>query len=117
MKRKTPDWFNNNVPEDVLDSSLFKFKIKLSDDKTVEIDMTLDLNIDYTMIQDDLIDIPILRRVGFPVAVSNGVNEVKRYAKYITSCSGGRGAVREVIEEIMKAQGLWDREVKKYEDL
>lgn len=68
-------------------------------------------------IGDDLIDIPILKRVGFPVAVSNGVFEVKKYAKYITSASGGRGAVREVIEEIMKAQGIWDREVKKYEEL
>ena len=65
-------------------------------------------------IGDDLVDIPILKRVGFPVAVLNAVNEVKKCAKYVTKLQGGRGAVREVIEKIMKAQGTWEKQIQKY---
>ncbi|MBI1871469.1 MAG: HAD hydrolase family protein [Chlamydiae bacterium] len=63
---------------------------------------------------DDLIDLVILRQVGFPVAVSNAVEEVKEHSFYVTSHSGGRGAVREVIEMILKAQGKWEEIVEKY---
>lgn len=64
---------------------------------------------------DDLIDISILKRVGFPVAVSNAVQEVKQYARYVTKKSGGQGAVREVIERILKAKGLWQKVLQRYE--
>ena len=56
---------------------------------------------------DDLPDLPVLLRVGLAVAVANAVPEVKRAAHFITSHSGGEGAVREVIELIVKAQGKW----------
>jgi 3-deoxy-D-manno-octulosonate 8-phosphate phosphatase (KDO 8-P phosphatase) len=56
---------------------------------------------------DDLPDLPILRRVGLAVAVANAAPEVKRAAHFTTSRSGGEGAVREVIELIVKAQGKW----------
>jgi 3-deoxy-D-manno-octulosonate 8-phosphate phosphatase (KDO 8-P phosphatase) len=56
---------------------------------------------------DDLPDIPVLQRVGLAVAVANAVPEVKRSAHYVTARSGGEGAVREVIELIVKAQGKW----------
>ncbi len=56
---------------------------------------------------DDLIDIEVMKRVGLPVAVNNAVPEVKSAALYITSAYGGRGAVREVVELIMKAKGIW----------
>jgi 3-deoxy-D-manno-octulosonate 8-phosphate phosphatase (KDO 8-P phosphatase) len=56
---------------------------------------------------DDLPDIPLLQRVGFAVAVANAAPEVKRAAHYVTSRAGGEGAVREVIELIVKAQGKW----------
>jgi 3-deoxy-D-manno-octulosonate 8-phosphate phosphatase (KDO 8-P phosphatase) len=65
-------------------------------------------------IGDDLVDIPILKRVGFPVAVLNAVSEVKQCVKYVTKLQGGRGAVREVIEKIMKAQGAWEKQIQKY---
>jgi len=58
-------------------------------------------------VADDLPDLPILQRVGFAVAVANAVPEVKRAAHFVTSRSGGKGAVREVIELIIKAQGKW----------
>jgi 3-deoxy-D-manno-octulosonate 8-phosphate phosphatase (KDO 8-P phosphatase) len=56
---------------------------------------------------DDLPDLPILQRVGLAVAVANAAPEVKRVAHFVTSHSGGDGAVREVIELIVKAQGKW----------
>jgi 3-deoxy-D-manno-octulosonate 8-phosphate phosphatase (KDO 8-P phosphatase) len=56
---------------------------------------------------DDLPDLPVLERVGFAVAVANAAPEVKRAAHYVTTRSGGEGAVREVIELIVKAQGKW----------
>jgi 3-deoxy-D-manno-octulosonate 8-phosphate phosphatase (KDO 8-P phosphatase) len=56
---------------------------------------------------DDLPDLCVLQRVGLAVAVANAVPEVKRAAHFVTSRSGGEGAVREVIELIVKAQGKW----------
>ena len=58
-------------------------------------------------IGDDLPDLPLLQRAGLAVAVSNAAPEVKRTAHYVASHSGGDGAVREVIELIVKAQGKW----------
>ncbi len=58
-------------------------------------------------IADDLPDVPLLERAGLAVAVANAVKEVKHAAHYVTVRSGGDGAVREVIELIVKAQGKW----------
>jgi 3-deoxy-D-manno-octulosonate 8-phosphate phosphatase (KDO 8-P phosphatase) len=58
--------------------------------------------------------LPLLIRVGVPVAVSNACPEVKARALYVTSKGGGRGAIREVAELILKAQGKWDRIVEGY---
>ena len=66
-------------------------------------------------IGDDLTDMVVMRRVGFPVATANAREEVKRQARYVTSVPGGQGAVREVIELILKAQGLWEEILRKYE--
>ncbi len=58
-------------------------------------------------IGDDWVDIPVLKRVGLAVAVANAWPPVKEYAHYITRTPGGKGAVREVAEHILKAKGLW----------
>jgi 3-deoxy-D-manno-octulosonate 8-phosphate phosphatase (KDO 8-P phosphatase) len=63
---------------------------------------------------DDLADLPVMRRVGLPLAVSNAVDEVKRVAAYTTSAPGGNGAVREAIEALLRAQGRWEEAVKVY---
>jgi 3-deoxy-D-manno-octulosonate 8-phosphate phosphatase (KDO 8-P phosphatase) len=63
---------------------------------------------EFAYVGDDLPDIPVLRRAGLAVAVANAAPEVKQAAHYVTSRSGGEGAVREVIELILKAQGTWD---------
>ena len=65
-------------------------------------------------IGDDLPDMPILRRVGFAVSVPNALDEVKAAAHYITSKAGGRGAVREVCDILLKSQGKWDEATAKY---
>ncbi len=62
-------------------------------------------------IGDDVVDLSVLKRVGLAVAVDNAVFEVKRAAHYVTKRSGGNGAVREVIELILKAKGLWTKEL------
>ena len=66
-------------------------------------------------IGDDLVDLCVMKRVGFPVAVSNACAEIKEAAAYITVKSGGRGAVREVVEMILKSQDKWRGAVKSYE--
>ena len=58
-------------------------------------------------IGDDIPDHAILSRVGFAAAPANAAPEIKKIADHVTRCSGGRGAVREVTEIILKAKGLW----------
>lgn len=69
---------------------------------------------DVCFMGDDLIDVPILKRVGFAVTVPNAMEEAKTNAHYITSKMGGRGAVREVCDLILKSQGKWDLATSKY---
>ncbi|HYP26396.1 MAG TPA: HAD hydrolase family protein [Blastocatellia bacterium] len=63
---------------------------------------------------DDVVDIPVLRRAGLAIAVADAVEEVKQFSHLVTKRKGGRGAVREVIEMILKAQGRWDEALARY---
>ena len=63
---------------------------------------------------DDLIDLPAMRQVIFPVAVANATAEVKFFAAWTTTRRGGEGAAREVIEAVLKAQERWAYAVQKY---
>ena len=69
---------------------------------------------DICFVGDDLVDLGILKRAGFPVATRNARDEVKRSALYVTKQSGGRGAVREVVELILKSKGLWKKALEIY---
>jgi 3-deoxy-D-manno-octulosonate 8-phosphate phosphatase (KDO 8-P phosphatase) len=62
---------------------------------------------------DDLPDIPLLRRVGFAVAVGDAALEVKLAAHYVTKAIGGRGAARELVELILKSKGIWEEMIEK----
>jgi 3-deoxy-D-manno-octulosonate 8-phosphate phosphatase (KDO 8-P phosphatase) len=64
---------------------------------------------------DDIVDIPIMRRVGLAVAVRDAVEDTKNVAHYVTKKKGGRGAVRELCEIILKAQNHWQDMIGKYE--
>jgi len=65
-------------------------------------------------IGDDIADIPLMRRVEFAVAVADAVAETKQAAHYVTEQKGGHGAVREVTDLILKAQGRWNELMKPY---
>ena len=64
---------------------------------------------------DDIVDIPVMRRVGLAVAVCDADEETKKIAHYVTSRRGGRGAVREVCELILKVQDHWKDVATKYQ--
>ena len=69
---------------------------------------------EISFVGDELVDLPVLRRVGLAIAVPNAMDEVKEVAHYITTHRGGDGAVREVIEMILKTQGSWQKVIAKY---
>jgi 3-deoxy-D-manno-octulosonate 8-phosphate phosphatase (KDO 8-P phosphatase) len=63
---------------------------------------------------DDVVDIPLMRRSGLALAVADATPDTRDAAHHVTRLPGGRGAVREVCELILKAQGRWDELMKKY---
>jgi len=63
---------------------------------------------------DDLIDLKLLANVGLALSVADGVDEVQQVAHHVATVPGGRGAVREMCELILKSQGLWDKAVAPY---
>jgi 3-deoxy-D-manno-octulosonate 8-phosphate phosphatase (KDO 8-P phosphatase) len=69
---------------------------------------------EVAFVGDDLTDIPIMRRAEFAVAVADAVPETRSVAHYVTRAKGGHGAVREVIELILKSQGRWNDLVDEY---
>ena len=70
---------------------------------------------DICFMGDDFVDLCMMKAVGFPVAVANACADIKDKAIYITRRKGGRGAVREVAELILKTQGKWDEVVSIYQ--
>lgn len=65
-------------------------------------------------VADDLADLPVLRKVGLPVAVANAVPEVRAASRWTTRRRGGHGAVREFAEALLRARGDWSRLVEEY---
>jgi 3-deoxy-D-manno-octulosonate 8-phosphate phosphatase (KDO 8-P phosphatase) len=63
---------------------------------------------------DDLPDLPVLRHCGLAVAVADACPEVREEAHYTTQAPGGRGAVRETVELILRCQGRWQKVVERY---
>jgi 3-deoxy-D-manno-octulosonate 8-phosphate phosphatase (KDO 8-P phosphatase) len=64
---------------------------------------------------DDLVDLGLMKQVGLPIAVANACAEIKKAAVYTTTKEGGRGAVREVAELILKTKGKWEEAIKSYD--
>jgi 3-deoxy-D-manno-octulosonate 8-phosphate phosphatase (KDO 8-P phosphatase) len=65
---------------------------------------------------DDLVDLPILRRVGCSFTVADGVADIKPYVDYITTLPGGQGAVREICDMLLRQSGNWDSVTDRYFD-
>jgi 3-deoxy-D-manno-octulosonate 8-phosphate phosphatase (KDO 8-P phosphatase) len=63
---------------------------------------------------DDLQDLPVLRRAGFSAAPADAAAEVRAAVHWISASAGGRGAARECIEHVMRAQGLWAAAVAEF---
>lgn len=83
----------------------------------LELAQTLDLDLsEIAYIGDDLIDLPILTRVGLAVGVVNSVKDILPFVDYTTKKSGGQGAVREVCDKILKAQNLYDKILQDFLD-
>ena len=73
-------------------------------------------NEEVAFIGDDLNDIPLMMQSGLAIAVADAALEARERAQYVTKTVGGQGAVREVIELILKSQGRWDELVRRYVD-
>jgi 3-deoxy-D-manno-octulosonate 8-phosphate phosphatase (KDO 8-P phosphatase) len=63
---------------------------------------------------DDLADLQVMRRVGLPIAVANAVPEIREVAVAVTMRGGGHGAVREVVDALLKARGVWPEIMERY---
>jgi len=63
---------------------------------------------------DDLPDLAVIRRAGVGIAVADACPEARRAAAWVTGLPGGRGAVREVVERMLRARGSWDGIVSRY---
>jgi len=93
--------FENISPKTaVLDKILKKYKVNADE---------------ICFVGDDLVDLCLMKKVGFPAAVFNACPEIKQQAAYVTLREGGRGAVREIAELILKAQGKWQELVGLYD--
>lgn len=67
------------------------------------------------MLGDDLPDVPLLRRVGWPIAVADAVPEILPFVKTVTKTRAGFGAVREVAEMLLKHNGAWNDVLQRHE--
>jgi len=63
---------------------------------------------------DDLPDLPVVRAVGLGVAVADACDELRQAADYVTAVGGGAGAIRETVEQVLKAQRRWDDVIQTY---
>ena len=69
---------------------------------------------EVAMAGDDIVDLPVMRRCGLALAPADAAPEVAAVAHFITSLNGGRGAARQMVEYILKGQGLWESVIAKY---
>jgi 3-deoxy-D-manno-octulosonate 8-phosphate phosphatase (KDO 8-P phosphatase) len=65
-------------------------------------------------IGDDLTDLQVMKSVGLAVAVADAVEDVRDAAHLVTNAKGGRGAVRELVEQLLKSQGRWEEIIRRY---
>ncbi len=91
-------------------------KILKKGEKIVEAAAAAGVPLEQTVfVGDDLLDIPAMRKCGLAVAVADARDEVKAVADYVTETPGGRGAVREFAERLLKANGAWDTILERYQ--
>ncbi len=69
---------------------------------------------DVCYVGDDVVDIAVLNRVGLAVVPGDGTDDTKKSADYVTRAPGGNGAIREIVEMILKAQNKWKQVIAEY---
>ena len=89
----------------------FHYKLEALEDILVKFKVSAD---EICFVGDDVIDVPVLKRVGLAVCPPNAMSDVKPLAHLITEKKGGRGAVREICDLILKAQGTWSKVTARY---
>jgi 3-deoxy-D-manno-octulosonate 8-phosphate phosphatase (KDO 8-P phosphatase) len=97
-----PSWVRQGVTDKVRAYQEIAREVGIGDEETC-------------FVGDDLVDIPLLKRVGIPIVVADGAQEAKQCARYVTQAPGGRGAVREVCDLLLQAQGKWESVLRRYE--
>jgi len=100
------------------DLGVTRFYEGLRDKVAVLEELCTALNLNFSevaAVSDDLVDLPLLARVGLAVAVADAAPEVAAAAHWITSAPGGAGAVREVCDLLLKAQGQWDQVISAWQ--
>jgi 3-deoxy-D-manno-octulosonate 8-phosphate phosphatase (KDO 8-P phosphatase) len=102
------EWRAKDLGIDILAQG---FRDKLPELKRICAEFGVDLK-DVCYVGDDLIDLACMRAVGLPVAVADASEDTKKAAVVVTRNPGGKGVVREVVEWLLKSQGLWDGVMK-----
>ncbi len=105
------------VPKRARDLGISRVYQGILDKKPVLAELMESLNLqpeEVAVIGDDLVDIPLLRRAGVGFAVADSPEEVRMAADYVTTRRGGRGAAREMIEIILRAQDKWNKALARY---
>ena len=80
----------------------------------VESQSTRDIGRVFARVGDDLVDVPIMRRVGLAAAPGDAAPEVREAAHFVTASAGGRGALREVVDLLLRASGNWERVTNRF---
>lgn len=86
------------------------FSDKLPVAREIQRQLQLEMH-EICYVGDDLPDMPVMAEVGLSVAVADAASEVQSLAKWTTQKPGGRGAIREVIERLLKAKGVWEHSI------
>ena len=89
------------------------FDDKLAETKRIAESLELDLS-QIAYIGDDLVDLQVVNAVGLGIAVNDAVAEVQAAADYVTQADGGHGAVREIIEMVLKAKHRWETVISRF---
>lgn len=105
------------VPRRAEDLGITRVYQKIWDKRPVLEDLKKELSLEadeIAVIGDDVVDIPLFRMAGISFTLPEAPHEVRQAADYVTQHQGGDGAVREMIEMILKAQGKWERAMARY---